>query len=482
MKYLAWAYFIILFAIMGSYLVYSLPDNTQRLHVATADRLSETQHNVAAVWARDLETGSQFAGYSLESRWVDKDGGQIGDSEHMKLPVNGEAIMRMPPFPAGLTAGLEIVLFDDKGKIRKSAIVPTGTFNSERPLVVGEFREAGKHFFRSIAPAAFVFDHPNDVYFAIFNDGEPWRGKASIEQTYGQKASFPETVSVNGVGRFKLTLSAPVDLKISAGNAEYYASFVPSEKPIHAVLLDVPNLRPDYRPIFKVTPVGSMTDITIDYFDGDAWIGRQVIPASANGRAELDLDYVFQDNPSILYARVSASSVGTADSSQTLPIVASAKKLPDVLQADYAVGMMHAYPEYASEAALLEGLLKTNPEKVAFVRDYALALLALKHSPSIEMRVRTEKADAVRFEREKADQKSVMNVILVVWFGIGTLVCLIFVVINALERRRRWNALLASGSAEAGAIPEQTSGVMLLCLFFLLLGFMFSLFFVMQII
>ena len=153
-KYLAWVYFIILFAIMGSYLVYSLPDNTQRLHVATADRLSETQHNVAAVWARDLETGSQFAGYSLESRWVAEDGSQIGNSEEMKLPVNGEAIMRMPPFPEGMTAGLEVVLSDDKGKIRKSALVPTSTFNSVRPMVIEKTRKDGNHFFRSITPAA----------------------------------------------------------------------------------------------------------------------------------------------------------------------------------------------------------------------------------------------------------------------------------------------------------------------------------------
>ena len=481
MKYLGFAYFIILFAIMGSYLVYSLPDNTQRLHVATADRLSDTQHNVAAVWARDLETGSQFLGYSLECRWITEDGSAIGDGLASLLPLNGESVVRMPPLPEGMTAGLEVLLIDDKDKVRKSAVVPASTFNAARPVVTDPAEEVGRRFFRSVVPASFVFDHPNEVYFAIFNDGEPWRGRAVIEQVYGQKAVFPETVSVNGIGHFKLTLSAPVDLKLKAGDAEYYASYVPSEKPIHAVL-DKPLLTPEHRPSVRVTPVGSMTDVTIDYFDEEAWIGRQVIPASGNGRGELDVDYVFQEFPTILYARVSASAVATADSSQTFPIVASKWELSDLEQAGLAIGLLKRYPCYGAEAEMMGRLLKHHPDKAAAIRDYAFALSAAKHAPSIEMRVRTEKADAVRFEREKADQKGVMNVILVIWFGLGTLFCLIFAVRNGLERRRRWNALLASGSAEAGAVPEQTSGVMLFCLFLLFIGFMVSLFFVMQII
>lgn len=481
MKYLAGAYFVILFAIMGSYLVYSLPDNTQRLHVATADRLSETQQNAAAVWARDLDTGSQFVGYSLESRWIDGSGAVLGACVKHPLPQNGEAVIEMPPLPEELTAGLEVLLLDDKGDVRKSAVVPISTFNVNRVKVSEAQNEHSGRFFRSVVPAAFVFDHPNEVFFAVFEDGVPCRGRAVIEQTYGQKCDFPKTVSIHGIGRFKLTLSSPVDLKIMACDAEYYASYVPAEKPIHAVL-DTPLLTPDRRPVVKVTPVGNMTDVTIDYFDEEAWIGRQVIPASKNGRAELELDYVFQEHPTILYARVSASAVGTTDSSQTFPIVASKTPLSEVDQAKAAAALLKTNPAYVMEADWMRALIKNQPKRAAMIRDYALGLAAGSHSPSIEMRVRTEKADAVHFEREKTEQKAVMNVVLAAWFGIGTLVCLIFAVRNGMERRRKWRALLASGRAEAGVVPEQTSGIMIFCLFLLLIGFMVSLYFVMQII
>ena len=50
-------YFIILFAILGSYLVFAIPSNALRLHVAAAESLAPDQQNMVAVWARNLDNG-----------------------------------------------------------------------------------------------------------------------------------------------------------------------------------------------------------------------------------------------------------------------------------------------------------------------------------------------------------------------------------------------------------------------------------------
>ncbi len=496
MKYLSIIYFLVLFAIFGSYLVFSLPDNSQRLHVATASQLSGTQHNKIIVYARDIDTGSRFSGYSIETHWVPAPDAQEhllrkgsamealiadGMTVREKLPENGELVMQVPDIPTVEVSALMVSLIDSDNNVRKRAWVPASVFNQQPVIQTLAVEEPKDVFFSAVVPASFIFNQSNEVMLAIFEHHQPWNGTLKIEQTYGPKANYLNEIPMNGLGHLKIAIPAACDFKLTAGEYEFYTTFVPNEKPIHAVI-DSPVMTPEHRPVLSVTPVGTMPDITVDYFDENAFIGRQVIPANQARSAELELDYVYGNTPSVFYARVSASSIGTPDSSQTFPIIASKEAVSDYQQAAIALKLLKTWSSEHPEADYLSSLLSKSKKQSHLIRDYAFALASTHHAPVIEMRVKTESAEQQAFEARKSEQKSVMNVVLVAWFGLGLLVSLVLVIRNHRKRRQMWDEILASGNAEVGDVPPQTSGFMLFCLLILFVGFMVSLYFMMQIV
>ena len=100
-------------------------------------------------------------------------------------------------------------------------------------------------------------------------------------------------------------------------------------------------------PANKIVPFVTMPDVTIDLFDGRAWIGRKQYPARQARKADLSPDHWFQyhfdADPGILYARVNNSDVGSEDGAQTLAFVVAAEKLTQKEQATISVNALAAY-------------------------------------------------------------------------------------------------------------------------------------------
>ncbi len=483
MKFLSIAYFVILFCILGSYLAFMTPNNAIRLHVATADKLSNEQSNIILVQARNVDNGSQFNGYTLEARWIKSDFSPVSDiaSTHAQLPLNGETIMKMPDLPDTEVGALEILLLDDKKQIAKSAIVPSTTFlltPISEPLDLPD--KPMEEFYLADSPSAFMFNVPNEILVATVNSSGPYKGEISVEQIYGQKADFNPSFHTEGMTTFSIALQAVADFKFTAGDHVFYASFAPNEKPFQATVKS-PLLLPEQATVVNIVPVGSMPTFTVDYFDDYAWIDRQTITPENAAHAELKPNNRFLKQPSIIYARVSNSPIATPQGSQMFALIASNSPLTDADQAAFALRAMEKLKAAHLEYPYLQKLLK-NRKLAPFIRDYALSVIASHHTPQIEMRVKTEVNDAMTFERQKNTQKSVANIVLVSWFALGVIVCLAIIIHSSRRRKQMWEELIASGEVDVNQIPKQTSAMQLFCLLILITGMLVSLYFMMQIV
>ena len=388
-------YFIVLFIILGTYISMSIPDDALRLHVYTADELSQTQQNVILVRARNLDNGSVFNGYKLSARWDNFDHDlnkasilnasedretmdrfelayQLAGLENLELinenalklarelnrqrivlPLNvdGESLLPVP-IAEGHPNHLIIELIDPNDTVVKTAYVPRDAFGavSVRSVETDDAQLPEK-WVKVDVPASFVMDSPNEVRIIAFDGDQPYQGTIQIEQTYGEKAEFPESVQADksGITSIRLKLNYAADFKMTAGDAVGYASFAINEKTLNAQLKADPviyrglrdtkerdqqlaqlreklktqdeaaknanpskitpdaqnqhlagdseiihqlrNIEASIIPIpVKITVPGNLPDLTVDYFSGHGWIDRQVIHAreiSSNGTVRL---------------------------------------------------------------------------------------------------------------------------------------------------------------------------------------------------
>ncbi|MBO4351088.1 MAG: hypothetical protein J6A01_09115, partial [Proteobacteria bacterium] len=426
MKVIYAIYFIVLFLILGSYLLFMSPDNALRLHIATADTLSQTQSNTMMVWARDLSNGMQFQGYKLTAKWVKKDLTSLAAPQITEQPlnVNGEAAMLIPNLPnipeiRKEAAVLEIDLYDAEGQLQKSGFLPTARLMMNNHEDFKVIQEPDTKLYTVNAPAAFMFNVPNDVWIAAFTEKGPYQGSLQIEQTFGPKAVFPAQINLQGIGKFPLSIQGSSDFKLTAGEHIFYASFVPNEKPLHAAIQQPNITSKDGTPTVTVTPVGGMPTITVDYFQDGAWLERQTIPPKQAAKFSLVPNYTFQKNTEIVYARVSSTSMGSPDSTQMFALIASEKMLPIRSQALFVIKKLEDISHPA--APYLSSLLETdNDNQLApLIRNYALNEIAAQYIPNLEIKVKTETDEAKAFERRKARQKSTSNSLLILCFGVG---------------------------------------------------------------
>lgn len=482
-------YFIVLFLILGSYLLFMSPDNSLRLHIATADTLSQTQPNTMMVWARDLKNGMQFQGYKLTAKWVKKDLTCLAAPQITEQPlgITGEAAMLIPKLPnipeiRKEAAVLEIDLYDAEGQLQKSGFLPTARLTMPYHDDFKVIHEPDKQHYSINAPAAFMFNAPNEVWVTAFDENGPYKGKVQIEQIFGPKAEFPPQINVTGIGKFSLSIQGSSDFKLTAGEHVFYASFVPNEKPLHAAIQQPNITSKDGTPTATVTPVGSMPTITVDYFQAGAWLERQTFQPKQAAKFSLAPNYTFQKDTEIVYARISSTSMGSPDSTQMFALIASEKMLPIRTQALFALKKLEDIGHPAAHH--LSSLLETdNDNQMApLIRNYALNEMAAQYIPNLEIKVKTETDEAKAFERRKARQKSTSNYLLIFWFGVGIVGSLTMMIFSSVKRRRKWEELKASGNVEVGQLPQQTTGFHLLCLVVLFIGLMVALFYMMQII
>ena len=221
MKIIYIVYFSVLFLILGSYLLFMSPDNALRMHIATSDRLSETQTNTMMVWVRDLQKGAQFQGYKLTAKWVKSDLLTLAAPQKIEQPLgnDGETAMRIPELPnipeiRKDAAALEIDLYDVDGVLQKSGYLPVSRLTGVHSEEISIFQEPEPSFYDVHAPAAFMFGMPNQVWIAAFNENGPYKGPVKIEQIHGTDAEFPKQVNINGIGNFSLSIQSTSDFKL----------------------------------------------------------------------------------------------------------------------------------------------------------------------------------------------------------------------------------------------------------------------------
>lgn len=491
MKIIYAIYFAVLFLILGSYLLFMSPDNAIRLHIATADKLSETQSNAMMVWASDINKKTQFQGYKLTARWVKKDlntpVAHPGQKTEYAVKPDGETVISIPELPRidairQEAAALEVDLYDLDGKIQKSGFLPAAKLLNPIRDEIKIVQEPVDQLFSINAPAAFMFNAPNQVWITAFDTDGPYRGNVRIEQIHGPKATFPSQIDIHGVGSFPMSIEGTSDFKVTAGDHVMYATFVPNEKPLHASI-NHPNVTAkDGAPTVTVTPVGGMPTITVDYFQDGAWLERQVFPPHKAARFSLVPNYVFSKSPELLYARISTSSMGTPDSTQMFALIAHEQMMSIRSQASFAIKKLE--DAGIASAPFLARLLEKDSDntQAPLIRNYALQELAAQYIPNLEVKVRTETDEAKAFERRKARQKSTSNYLLIFWFGVGIVGSLSMMIFSSIKRRRKWAELQASGRGEVGQLPQQTTSFHLLCIVVLFIGLMIALFYMMQII
>ena len=346
-------------------------------------------------------------------------------------------------------------------------------------------QEVPKLQFHAFAPAAFMFNSPNDVLLSLFDDGKAYDGNLKLFQLYGQAATFPETaVMRDGLARISVSLQSAADFQIKAGDMMFVATFVPNERPLHVRISDY-QIAPDIKPEVRVTPVGTMPTVTVDYFEGGAWVDRQTERPAAAARFPLEPKYVVGDAPSLIFARVSSSAFTTGENAQVFPIIASPRALSELEQLQFAMKWLGDCEALHPEIAYMRDVLnekKPSAGTVRVMRDYVMGELASCHVPSVEVRVRSEDRDQQIFASRKDRQKRVSNYLLVFWFGLGAVVSAVLLMRQRKQARDRWTELLEAGTVEVGQLPQQTSALQLFYVIILFIGFVISLFYIMQII
>lgn len=504
-KILLIIYFVVLFFILGSYIHIAIPDNAIRMHIVTADELSQTQHNIIGIQARNLDNGSVFKNWSVRSLWVNSELEPLENNVvTKKLSEDGADILDMPDIPSDPVAALEIQLIDPENHVIKSALVTSDVFTSNSDISVhGQLENVKPDYIGADAPATFILEQPNEVRLIAYQDEKPYEGTIDIEQIYGAPAIFPEHVKANpsGITKFNIVLNSAADFKITAGKQILYPSFVFHEKNIHVTLNknvltkesmdadnsdDSPSDR-NHSLIAKVVPVGQMSTMYIDYFDENAWIDREIVEppkgrASYKSSIPLNIRYRYHKDPSVLYIRVSSSAYATPDTAQTFAVLASENELSCKDAALASLKFLEPYKSSHPEYELLKLRVKTttNCEILSLVQEEVLSLLAGHHDPQLAMRVKTEDADALAYDARKIKHKSVANTILVAWFALGVIIGVIAVGTQMWRRKQYWLEVAAKGEADLGKRIPQVSAFMAFLLLLLFIGLCVSLYYMMQ--
>ena len=546
-KILFAAYFIILFVILGSYLGFSAPDLSLRMKVTASPTLSSTYPNVMLIQVDDargvLKDKQKRIEFTVEEELADgmfrtiskkqenKDNNLFADTSNKDFrvisqneDVDYKALYQIPypgqffdPRFVGNT--FHIQLFGDKDKestLYKDVRIHCNSFDWEaKDYLSPEFSRYASYERRDlisvVAPAAFMMGQPNEVLLVDIKDGDPFAGDFIIEQINVFPVPEPMTVHADpsGVTSVYLTIQAQTDYKITAGDDVFYASFVPLEKPFHAEISDHNITSFSFEnPKGHVTPSGSPHSVIIDYFVGDVWIDRQIVPSEEIHAFKLTPKLNFTILAAyryILYARLSYSEYATEDTSQTFAILATKSPLkkrseyereseefgaiyhtidPNFAQgksSDYLKSLENTDPAaYALARPIAEAMKDKDEAKLKQLKKYLYSRLASQHHPQLKLIANTDDQDKATFEENKHAHHLMINRILVFWFVLG--ICAFGLVAFITHRRNRQAWFEAKINGDVDRIPTETPKWLIFVIALLLFGLMISLYYMMQLI
>ena len=180
--------------------------------------------------------------------------------------------------------------------------------------------------------SAFIPNHPNEVLFVDIHDNIAYKGNIIVERLNAPPGARPQIVeaSDSGVTSLSISIDKPTDFKITAGEDILNVTFTPQKMPFilsynesqfNDYQLDNINIR---RKI-EIIPIEERKEIIVDYYDGYAWISRQVVPASVNS-VELTPKYKNTKYPGIIYARFSMVGFEKEEYTQTIPLITPVAK------------------------------------------------------------------------------------------------------------------------------------------------------------
>lgn len=537
-KIIFFAYFIGLFLLISSYVAFSQLDTSLRMSIATAESFAPDHVNYIRVIVRDLETGSKFDGYDLTTCWrySTQDSSATNDlCSPSKLPENGIATVEVPPPPAARPNALCVSLHQN-GDEKKSTCIDASSlqFDSatqreiERDIVLNDAYKIHNHKnnveqntnspqliaqnaqaddsspnapnapnepnpgipqdpamiapnapnadrgdYNVVVPGAFLSGAPNEIFIQTMRSGEPITSPIEVRQIYGQPIAFetPLTPSPAGIARFSLTLDSAADFEFIQDAHSFYASFSANDKPLHissaALITEAHSAR------VTVTPFGNADRVVTDVFDGQAWIAHREDALPNNRTLDISRERLNYDVPKILYFRFSTSLFTNVDASQTAAIIVAPGEISTARQAKIALDEA-IYAGYTQLVPYLSRLDSLHATALAGVRDLALAYLAMAHDSEITLKKRTEIDERASFDELKKKQKSIANIIFLVWFALGAF---IFIALAISHARQRRNAL---GAADAAATTKRALQIALLVVLLIILAG--SLYYMMQIV
>lgn len=537
-KIIFFAYFIGLFLLISSYVAFSQLDTSLRMSIATAESFAPDHVNYIRVIVRDLETGSKFDGYDLTTCWrySTQDSSATNDlCSPSKLPENGIATVEVPPPPAARPNALCVSLHQN-GDEKKSTCIDASSlqFDSathreiERDIVLNDAYKIRNHKnnveqntnspqliaqnaqaddsssnapnapnepnpgipqdpamiapnapnadrgdYNVVVPGAFLSGAPNEIFIQTMRSGEPITSPIEVRQIYGQPIAFetPLTPSPAGIARFSLTLDSAADFEFIQDAHSFYASFSANDKPLHissaALITEAHSAR------VTVTPFGNADRVVTDVFDGQAWIAHREDALPNNRTLDISRERLNYDVPKILYFRFSTSLFTNVDASQTAAIIVAPSEISTARQAKIALDEA-IYAGYTQLVPYLSRLDSLHATALAGVRDLALAYLAMAHDSEITLKKRTEIDERASFDELKKKQKSIANIIFLVWFALGAF---IFIALAISHARQRRNAL---GVADAAATTKRALQIALLVVLLIILAG--SLYYMMQIV
>ena len=305
----------------------------------------------------------------------------------------------------------------DEERIGMPEFAPAGGLQFNYP------KDNGPNF-DVMAPPSLIPGVAFDVLLLTKTDDVPYRGPVQIEQIYGAPANFPAVVETKGITRFPLVVQTQTDLKFTAGDLVFYATFNPETKSFAAVLHEsafVPSVN-----IATILPIrDTVPSITVDYFEDRAWIDRRVF-ASDDVRTGVVLFPTLADTsrPQILYARLSSSQDVLDDDAVTLPVIANASGLSTREQAELAVAKL-LQDEGAARAQFYSDLVSqyaSDEEMLHNIRDYVLRRQAQNHRSSLSVWVNTAQRKQFVYEDERQRSKKWPYRLLWGWLILGVLV------------------------------------------------------------
>jgi len=416
-------YFLILYAIIASYIYHANLHVSLRFNVAATEQLSARHPNLIAFWAHEDDRNYDFSGWIVEADIEDSKGNIIG-RQKAALPHDGHTLLQMsihPVLPPG-EMWAHIRLSNPKGQLQNQAKLRF--ISTQTPFCpIGEPSPLDIEL-----PGALLLETPGDVLLS-FGKSEPYVGPVHTDISYG-RALLPSALHTHPVGllRLPLILESPADIGfMTDDDTIVYATFIPNERALNLVA-GPPLLTPQAPLSLTIQTIAGENDVTLDFFDQTAWIGRSKVRTDSHTPIALAPDIAFDPAPQIVRLQACLLSWECRQNAQQTAIIVSQDPMSPLEQAQFALQQaLSLCPKapFAKRLLHLQQALSTLPlsdDDITLIRDYALAKLSATHTPQIAVRIRTEDIDKASLQAAKDSHKTSANYLLAGVIFVGILI------------------------------------------------------------